>query len=207
MQDNAIVYSDTSSFDNPLIWPIFEVLKSTRDAWKVHTLSQRLHELGYVSTLDEIPEKDVFKRNFLIMNGLYQLQEILIPEYWLQVEAMNIQLFGSVHSSRTDIDTHDPLREYYLEWQNYDATEGEVKRLLNEFWKHYQRYVGSSGAELSIDRKRALELFELDSQATSEEIRKRWRKLALKWHPDRSGGNSETFRVLCEAWNLLRVSD
>ncbi|MDF4599355.1 DnaJ domain-containing protein, partial [Vibrio parahaemolyticus] len=36
------------------------------------------------------------------------------------------------------------------------------------------------------------------------EIRRQWRKLALRWHPDRENGDAERFRVLCEAWNVLR---
>jgi len=204
MQENIQLASCDAAFENPLIWPIFEVLKVSLISWKVHILSTRLQDLGYISELDTAPEKDVFKRNFLIMNALYQLQEILIPDYTLKVEAMDIQLLTSVSNRVHSIDSHDPLREYYLEWSNYDATEGEVKRLLNEFWDRYQSFVGSVPANIPLTHRKALELFELTDAATSAEIRKRWRKLALKWHPDRKGGDSETFRILCEAWNLLR---
>ena len=55
-----------------------------------------------------------------------------------------------------------------------------------------------------MDRSKALSLFELPLDATQTEIRKTWRKLALKWHPDRECGDSEQFRVLCEAWCVLR---
>jgi len=55
-----------------------------------------------------------------------------------------------------------------------------------------------------MNRLQALRLFKLPVEATQIEIRKTWRKLALKWHPDRDNGNAETFRVLCEAWNILR---
>ncbi len=207
MNDSSASLAKNSAMDNPLIWPIFEVLKSSTSAWKVHVLSAHLHELGYISEFDEVPEKDVFKRNFLIMNALYQLQEILIPEYWLQVDSMDIKLFFYSSASTADqtINSTDPLREYYLEWSNYEATEGEVKRLLNEFWKRYQSFIGDSPKEINLTRKKALDMFELDEFATQDEIRKRWRKLALKWHPDRDGGDSHTFRLLCEAWNLLRI--
>ncbi|WP_420824019.1 hypothetical protein [Vibrio mimicus] len=26
----------------------------------------------------------------------------------------------------------------------------------------------------------------------------------MRWHPDRDNGNAERFRILCEAWNVLR---
>ena len=153
--------------------------------------------------LDSSPDKDLFKRNFLLMNALYQLQETLYPDGWLQVEAMNIVLMSAIEASRHSIDTNDPLREYYLDWKNYEADEGEVRRLLNEFWSRYQRYIGGSSSS-DLDRAKALSLFELSADATKAEIRKQWRKLALRWHPDRDNGDSERFRVLCDAWNVLR---
>jgi hypothetical protein len=196
-----------SHIENPLIWPIFEVLKRETSGWKVHTLAARLNELGYISELDTSPDRDVFKRNFLIMNGLYQLQEALYPEKWLQVESMNIALFsqrtGAVNDEYT-IDTHDPLRTYYTDWVNYEASEGEVKRLLNQFWQRYRDYVGPANQQVDMNRQKALALFKLPIDAEYSEIRKRWRRLALRWHPDRENGDSGRFRMLCEAWNVLR---
>lgn len=190
--------------ENPLLWPIMEVLKKQPRGWKVHTLATHLNDLGLVPILDPKPEKDLFKKNFLIMNALYQLQETLFPESWLQVQAMDIELMhGRYYASGHAIDTEDPLRDYYVHWENYEAEEGEVKRLLNEFWTRYRKFVG--GEDIGdMDRGKALSLFELPVDASPAEIRKRWRKLALRWHPDREAGNSAQFRILCEAWNVLR---
>lgn len=199
----ALATSFQQYMENPLLWPILEVLRKKPSGWKVHTLAAHLGELGYMPELDPLPEKDLFKRNFLMMNALYQLQETLYPDNWLQVQAMNIVLLPTLQSHGFAIDTDDPLRDYYTQWSNYEAEEGEVKRLLNEFWSRYQRFVGGNHHE-DMDRRKALSLFELPQEATQTEIRKTWRKLALKWHPDRENGNSERFRVLCEAWNVLR---
>ncbi|WP_200855969.1 DNA-J related domain-containing protein, partial [Klebsiella pneumoniae] len=70
-------------------------------------------------------------------------QETLHPEKWLQVEAMNIILTPMMRSEFHDIDVNDPLRDYYTQWMNYESNEGEVKRLLNEFWTRYRHSVGS----------------------------------------------------------------
>lgn len=59
------------------------------------------------------------------MNALYQLQETLHPEKWLQVEAMNIILTPMMRSEFHDIDVNDPLRDYYTQWMNYEANEGK----------------------------------------------------------------------------------
>ncbi|HDM8057793.1 DNA-J related domain-containing protein [Vibrio harveyi] len=189
--------------ENPLLWPILDILRKQPSNWKVHTLAHELSQKGYIQQLDESPDKDLFKRNFLLMNALYQLQETLYPDGWLQVEAMNIVLMSAIEASRHSVDTNDPLREYYLDWKNYEAGEGEVRRLLNDFWSRYQRYIGGNVSD-DLDRSKALHLFELDADATRTEIRRQWRKLALRWHPDRENGNADRFRVLCNAWNVLR---
>ncbi len=192
----------SGEFENPLLWPILEILRAQSTGWKVHILARELTEQGYIHQLDASPEKDLFKRNYLIMNALYQLQETVYPEQWLCVDAMNISLIQLTELPRHDIDVNDPLREYYLDWSHYEANEDEVRRLLNQFWQTYQRYIGGNGT--SMDRAKALDLFELDTSASRGEIRKQWRKLAFRWHPDRENGNPERFRVLCEAWNVLR---
>ncbi|OEF11006.1 DNA-J related domain-containing protein [Aliivibrio logei] len=205
MTDNKSVEQNEGQFENPLVWPLFEVLQELNQAWKVHTLSAYLIEKGLLKQLDESVDKDLFKRNFLIMNALYQLQIELYPEQWLQVEAMNIQLFSELETKNNQqtIDTAHPLREYYLDWINYQVEEGEVQRLLNEFWNNYRRYLGGTNAS-SMDRIQALKRFGLSESATEKEIRKQWRKLAMQHHPDRESGNAEQFRVMCEAWNVLR---
>ncbi|MGO2161635.1 DNA-J related domain-containing protein [Vibrio toranzoniae] len=191
--------------ENPLLWPILEVLKQQPSGWKVHTLAAHLNDLGLVPVLDSVPEKELFKKNFLIMNALYQLQDTLYPDSWLQVQAMDIELMnGRYHGSTHTIDLEDPLRDYYINWINYEADEGEVKRLLNEFWTRYKKFVG--GSETDMDRSNALSLFELPLDATQQDIRKRWRRLALRWHPDRDEGNTSKFQTLCEAWHVLRSS-
>lgn len=189
--------------ENPLLWPIMEVLRKQPSGWKVHTLSSHLSELELLPVLDGSPEKDLFKRNFLIMNALYQLQETLYPDNWLQVQAMDIVLMPQSRVFGHEVDHEDPLRDYYLDWHNYEVEEGEVKRLLNEFWTRYREFVGSTNGG-DMDRAKALSLFKLPHDASPTEIRKTWRKLALKWHPDRENGNSDRFRVLCEAWHVLR---
>ena len=188
--------------ENPLLWPILEVLREKNADWKVHTLSAHLSGLGLLPCLDPVSEKDLFKRNFLIMNALYQLQETLYPESWIQVQAMDIRLIEGETITGFGVDIEDPLRMYYTDWMNYEADEGEVKRLLNEFWSRYRRFVG--GVNGDLNRNEALKMFDLRADATQHEIRKRWRRLALKWHPDRDSGNADKFRVLCEAWNVLR---
>lgn len=202
-QQSGLAAQFQQYMENPLLWPILEVLRKQPSGWKVHTLASHLTEIEIMPLLDASPDKDLFKRNFLIMNALYQLQETLYPDNWLQVQAMDIILMPQSQVFGHEVDHHDPLRDYYLDWQNYEAEEGEIKRLLNEFWTRYREFVGGTDVK-DMDRAKALKLFELPHDATYTEIRKTWRKLALKWHPDRDNGDSDRFRILCEAWNVLR---
>ena len=137
------------------------------------------------------------------MNALFELQEILLPKQWLQVKAMEIQIFRLVPSNVNLLIMQDTsLREYYLDWNNYDTSENVVRELLEAFWSNYKSYIGLN---INLMNKgNALRVFELDESATARDIRKQWRRLALKWHPDRPDGDAARFREVCEAWQSLR---
>ncbi|MGF1748312.1 DnaJ domain-containing protein [Vibrio cionasavignyae] len=187
--------------DNPLIWSVLNRLEASTSSWKIHVLASELMNDNLIPVLDERPEKDLFKRNFLLMNALYQLQAMLVPEKWLNVEAMSIELLP-YDMLNHGISPSDPLREYYLDWSHYEADTLEVKRLLNDFWDRYKSHVGAKGVTMS--QKKAFDFFCLDETATAKEIRQAWRRSALKWHPDRDGGDAEQFKLACEAWSLLK---
>jgi hypothetical protein len=189
--------------DNPLIWPVLTLLKSSSQSWKVHHLASELQAKGLMHDLDPLPEKDLFKRNFLLMNALYELQDMLMPRQWLQVKAMDIQIFRIIPANADIEHVRDgALRDYYLDWSNYDASVNVVREMLESFWSSYQQYIGVN-VKL-MNKGHALKVFELDETATDRDIRKQWRKLALKWHPDRDEGDTERFREVCEAWQTLR---
>lgn len=196
-----------NEMDNPLIWPILSILEVSGQSWKIHHLLVQLQKKTIMDPLDDDPQLDLFKRNFLIMNALYQLQEMLLPKQWLQVASMDIRLMWgkpAPYFAQHEIDVCDPLREYYLNWQNYDAQQAEIKELFSTFWTRYQRYIGHTG-EISIERKKALIALGLTEKASDLDIRRQWRKMALKWHPDRAEGNAAMFRTMCEAWQKLRA--
>lgn len=193
----------TTKGDNPLIWPVLSVLQASNQSWKIHHLATELQSKGLIHSLDENPGNDLFKRNFLLMNALFELQEMLLPKQWLQVKAMEIQIFRLVPSNVNLLIMEDTsLREYYLDWNNYDTSENVVRELLEAFWSSYKSYIGLN---VNLMHKgHALRVFELDESATPRDIRKQWRRLALKWHPDRPEGDAARFREVCEAWQSLR---
>ena len=53
-----------------------------------------------------------------------------------------------------------------------------------------------------IENTEYYELLHVDKNATSEEIKKSYRKLAMKNHPDK-GGDPELFQKITEAYEVL----
>ena len=193
-----------NSVENPLILPLLGMLQTSEQSYKVHQLATELRVDGVLPELDDDPNKSLFKRNFLIMNALYQLQESLLPDCWLQVQSLNIQLFAQTPSNYVLMQEQDSgLRSYYLDWSNYDTSVNEIETLVNHFWSRYQKSFDQGSG--SLDRCQALQLFNLSHDASKQDIRRQWRKLALKWHPDRESGDANRFREICEAWQVLRV--
>lgn len=189
--------------DNPLIWPVLSVLQASNSSWKIHLLAAELQQQGLIHQLDDNPGNDLFKRNFLLMNALFELQEILLPKQWLQVKAMEIQIFRIVPTNVDLLQAQDSsLRDYYLNWSNYDTSTNVVREMLESFWNSYREYIGINPQLMY--KNQALKVFELDETATDREIRQQWRRLALKWHPDRPDGDAIRFREVCEAWQSLR---
>jgi len=189
--------------DNPLIWPLLSLLQSSNHSWKVHHLAAELQQKGLLQNLDENSQKALFKQNFLLMNALFELQQMLLPNSWLQVKSMEIQIFRIIPSDlNQQLCEADALRDYYMDWRNYDTCPNIIQEMLESFWNRYEQYIGANPN--LMHKTQALRVFELDDSATDKMVRKQWRKLALMWHPDREGGDAAKFRQVCEAWQTLR---
>lgn len=191
--------------ENPLIWPLLTLVRDAQQSSKVHHLASQLQQDGLLPDLDDDTNKALFKRNFLLMNALYQLQDILLPEQWLQVQAMDIQIFPKLPTDLPLVlEQEAALRCYYLDWAHFETSADSIEVLFTQFWNRFDKHIGKT--DQLIDQQQALQIFELDDSASKQDIRRQWRKLALKWHPDRPSGHADKFRQVCEAWQTLRAS-
>ncbi|OUS73729.1 molecular chaperone DnaJ [Pseudoalteromonas sp. A601] len=188
---------------NPLIDEIFERILTKR-VWKVHTLALELTNNGTITTLDEDPHRDLFKRNFLIMNALFQLQKQLAPAQYLQIASLHIELFETPQSN--PLSQIDPLRDYYLNWQNYDTSITEIEALLDGFWKKFNTKNESKQQLAPYKRNVLLKQWQLAEDATLKMIQKRWRQLACRYHPDKSAEDEEKFKRIREEYEQLKAS-
>ena len=53
-----------------------------------------------------------------------------------------------------------------------------------------------------IDNKKLYEILEVDPKASDAELRKNYKRLALKYHPDREGGDEDKFKEVNLAYEV-----
>lgn len=107
------------------------------------------------------------------------------------------------------------LHEYvllaYSEWLGLEEDietliAREVEKLKarqrEEYAKWEKEHLSTSQGRLGSDLDSSLTLFNLDSSATLDDVKKRYRILAKLYHPD-SGGNEEEFKRLNSANQIL----
>ncbi|WP_216824995.1 J domain-containing protein [Agarilytica rhodophyticola] len=88
-----------------------------------------------------------------------------------------------------------PNYAFYMAYDNFfSATSDNVKQLLEQFWTRYQQV---------MDRQPALAVLGLDSSASMEKIRQRYRELAACYHPDK-GGEADKFIEIRRAYESLK---
>ena len=189
---------------NPLIPAILTVLRQqalnpAAKPFGIHHLLSCLAQHPCLADLDESCELALFKKNFLLMNGLYQLQRSLWEEETLvlNIETLNLRLFcaGEQRSGNALPDAADPMREYYLDWHHFhETTQKDVAALLQSFWSHLDQ--GSARVE-------ALQVLGLNETATESEIKIGYQRLAQQYHPDR-GGDAARFMEIRAAYEILR---
>lgn len=139
----------------------------------------------------------LFRIHFLLFHMLYRLSDSLNASgKRLQISALRIIILP-VTPSRAGLQLADPLRTYYLDWEQWAATNAaDVQELLNAFWRH-QPVASDEGV------KGALALFDLKACADFSQIRHRYRVLMSAHHPDR-GGDTALVQRINEAFLILK---
>lgn len=169
---------------------------------------QGIDEYGILTALKQHPalanlgegHLPLFQKHFLIMNALYQVQ----ADYWDEKKAVLeiTPLINKLHAQSPSAQETQLIRaesqgpsEYYLNWENFNkTTEQDVLNLYKSFWEF-----------LAKDEKRevALSTLELPADASTEEIKRQYKKLAMQHHPDK-GGNSTHFIEIQAAYEVLK---
>ena len=188
---------------NPLIDEIFELLINNK-VWMVHTLASELKERGLLDTLAADPGRDLFKRNFLIMNALYQLQQQVMPKQQLLIKSLHIELVSDPRQNQ--LHPNDPLRDYYLNWQNFETSTAEINALLDSFWQRFSKPKQHEAPLSAQQHQQLIARWQLVQPITLKTLQKRWRQLAVQHHPDKQGGDNEVFKQLKMEYEQLKAS-
>jgi DnaJ-domain-containing protein 1 len=139
---------------------------------------------------------ELFRLHFRVFNALYQLRDQLRAEQRAEliISALRIELRPYLRA-RPGLIVADPLRAYYLDLTQLETTTPEdVANLLNHFWA-----LVNGESELL----EALRLLGLDRSADYGQIRRRYRQLASRHHPDR-GGSTGRLQTINAAMDTLR---
>ena len=189
---------------NPLVPLVLHVLRRDPDAGISEYELLKAVEAESGGPAASAPNEDLqlFRRHFLLMNALYRLQEQLWREeqLWLTISPLRIaieQVAAKASAQALDAATHTALRDYYLDWREFETTDGEaVAALLDSFWQRLHAHDG---------RAAALAALELQADAGWADIQRQYRRLAAATHPDR-GGDGVRFLAVREAYELLRAA-
>ncbi len=178
---------------------------------RLHTCGQQVSEHALIGELAEaglLPRSfnsdklTLFQTHFMLFNALYRLSdELASRQLALEIGLVNIRVRAlELHEGRAALDSGDraSLRAYYLDWSNFTgATEEGVVELLENFWQHFGR-----APVAAPEKQAALALLELREPVTWREIKQRYRRLAMREHPDRGGSNA-SLQALNEAMAVL----
>lgn len=165
-----------------------------------YELLQNVKEHPVFRALEGTGNRQLFRRHFVLRHCVYYLQQRLWErEGWIvSITPLTISI-QSAREGENGLsgDVVDPgLRDYYLDWNNFDATEEEVSDLLNNFWRDYGRY---------IQQDDAWQILGLPVDSSLSQITARYRELAAQHHPDK-GGDQETFIKIRAAYESLRLT-
>jgi DnaJ-domain-containing protein 1 len=182
---------------------ILKIVESRPQGISEFALLKKLQAGGFSEFGEELFREDLamFRAHFLLFHILYGLRQTLHEHKrgYLKIHVVNIRL---LESQQTEADAEaaelaevDALADYYLNIDNLtDTTLDDVQQLLGDFWGSYFA---------SEKRDEALQVLGLKVESSQDEIEKRYRQLAMLYHPDR-GGSNEQFIRLQEAKDILR---
>lgn len=140
----------------------------------------------------------LFQLHFLLFHRLYGLSDRLAASgRQLHIHALRIGIEPRAPSA-PGLRCSDPLRSYYLDWSEWARThEADVQRLLDRFWRGH-RHSQATDAEVEA----ALAVFDLTAPIDGATIKKRYRQLVSRHHPDR-GGETERLQAINAAMLIL----
>ena len=147
---------------------------------------------------DELLSSDsliMFQIHFIVFHALYRLRDLVrkLESSDLDLNPVCIRLLSYTRGDAA-LAEYDSLYDYYIDIENLNKTNSEdVDEMLQRFWLRLDN---------SERRAEALKELELEDPVSNDIIRKQYRRLAMKHHPDR-GGEMEKLQRINTAVSIL----
>ncbi|MDX5152192.1 MAG: DNA-J related domain-containing protein [Acidiferrobacterales bacterium] len=130
----------------------------------------------------------MFRIHFIVFHTLYRLRD-RVRQQGLNDIDLNPVCIRLLHyqNNESALIEYDALYEYYMDTENLENTGSEdVDEMLQRFWLRLDN---------SERRAEALKELELNDPVSDDAIRKQYRRLAMKHHPDRGGEREKLQRI------------
>ena len=119
----------------------------------------------------------------------------------------------SIHNNPKYITGYHRRGQVYIEFKLYDEAKNDFQKMkeIDPNNKDADRLLKAANELITQGRVRDYyKILELDRNATPEQIKKAYRKLAIKWHPDRNSESEESKKIaqkkfidIGDAYNVL----
>jgi len=179
---------------------VLECLRMQSDGLTEHALITQLRDAGVEPFAGARLQEplSLFQAHFVLFHCLYRLRDRLAEGgEGLRIHCLDIGIEPVREGGAVDglLATHDPLRAYYLDLAQLETMDAAaVEALLGEFWSQLGR---------DQQREQALEVLELADPVDADTIRRQYRRMAQRHHPDRGGDTAKLQRINAARWVLL----
>ncbi|MGW8247262.1 MAG: DNA-J related domain-containing protein [Acidiferrobacterales bacterium] len=171
---------------------LLEFLKTESNGTSEYDLIQYLRDRELFNLdPDELLSSDslvMFRIHFIVFHALYRLRDRVRQQAINDID-LNPVCIRLLHyqNSESALVEYDALYEYYMDTGNLENTGSEdVDEMLQRFWLR----LGNSER-----RAEALKELGLNDPISDDAIRKQYRRLAMKHHPDRGGKREKLQRI------------
>ena len=164
---------------------------------KEYDLLMALKRHGFFDFLDDapVPPLVMFRAHFLLFHALYLLRDDFLAEQsaLLKIDVLKIQMID-YEPGLASLCERDALRDYYLDITQLENTsEDEIFELLANFWNRMKCHG---------QRDQALATMGLADPVSDQVIKKTYRRLVMRHHPDR-GGETSRLQEINAALSIL----
>ncbi|MBV1882295.1 MAG: DnaJ domain-containing protein [Pseudomonadales bacterium] len=190
---------------------LFKLRHQPNKALSEYELLRQLQSSGHIPENDSYVthSTSLFRIHFILFHCLYDLRDRLWAKQLAHLDISPLRLSLMPYCSQAEgMVAPDPLHEYYLDFSHLSsAHEREINQKISEFWSkiagHECGFPNKSG--FTDAKQKALIILELKEPVTYQAIKTQYRRLAMRYHPDR-GGSNEKLKDINTAMDTLTAT-